>query len=763
MGDELDFEALVASLKENPEKALELELDDEALLKLQKKLDPYAGIAGPARDEAKLRVAALSYTNITQDYATRFAVTSTIGFLWRMLAEWKIDPERRRWKPAKIRGEVEPFSVGSLECRAVALTELVAILKQKQIDFDAACDKVQKRSEALILTEEEMQQVKAAESGEVDPSTAAEGPAKIKEMQELFKLARDAEDEYHGVLYTTTLELRTMGVEADHRLPKTEATAMKHPKSRAAIKASPNRNRGILPGGQQEVPEKLAQTIISDFLSNYLEFNPDAHVRKAYDETVIVTERKDVAGLPDQVLVDPHDPTRLPLKTLLEVAPPETTVVGDQPHLKAMVNPPSYGDKQRNYNVLCHLLRDEGLADAARYILGGAKDDPDRQERWRRMLIPTLAVDAIPVVPPQDTFHRLQFYMDANFESLRAATETIYHEKPYLDFALCLMDHSEGPPQDVQDWGRAFRDREQDNVISDIKVVEFGAWTWLGEFEANRQAADIFNRSSDILKRILDRCAEDKKLGSLLMRQRVRKAKAENIRKDGPDAPGLAAYKEANPLPGGKEVLSLLERKRLEKTRGNLKAARELAYYEEYEEKIQNLESRAKLGELTHDEKAELKDAYEELEKAKEMVEVPDNAIQVDVWETGTDGKMTRSKMYTRAADVGGTEDETLAMANIEEARERQAKQAAAKLELKKKHPLEFYPKGSRDKAAQAFVEGKSTPALAPFAQDYYAKEVNREAELAAEAEKAEASSLAVPAGKLATTVDQLLDTVAEK
>lgn len=744
MGDTDDFSALVAQLREDPEAALKIDLPDEDLLRLQKELDPYARIAGPARDEENIRVAALSYTNITQDYATRFAVTSTVGFLWRMLSEWKIDAEERRWKTAKAQSDQEPFTLEDLEVRAAALTNLVSILKEKRAAFDAACDTVKAESEKLILSEEEMQQVRALEAGE-KPNAKNSGPAKIQEMQGHFKAARNAEDEYTGMLYTTTLELRNMGVEADQRLLKSEAAAKQFPKGRAAIQGAPNRYRGILPGQQQEVPEKLAKGFITSFLSNFFEFNPDAHVRKAYDEAVIVAERRDVAGLPDQVLVDPHDPDRLPLAVLLEKAPPETTVAEDRPHLEAMIASPTYSTKQRNYNVLCHLLRDEKLAEAARYILGG---DDNHRERWRRMLLPTLAPDVLSTVPPQDTFHRLQFYMDANFEALRAATESIYHEKPYLDFALSLMDYTSGTPTEVKEWGERFRDQNQDNVISEIKLVEFGAWTFLGEFERNRQIANIFNRQTDILKRILDRHEEDKKLGGLLMRQRVKSKKAENIRKEGPDAPGLATYKEANPVPGAREALSVVERKRLEKSRGSLKAARELEYYEQYEQKIRDLESRAKLGELSAEDKATLKDAYTELERAKDMLEVPDDAIQVDVWQTAPDGKMVKTKMFTKAADAGGGEDETLAEANISAARA-----------VTKSAPHEFYPEGSRELAKKAFEEGKTTPAMAPFAQDFFEKEIKREADEAEAAEQAEGQTALE--GQLTSRVDALLDEAA--
>jgi len=757
MSSTSEFDALVAQLAEDPEKALSIDLTDEELLSLQKRLDPYARIAGPPRDEEQIRVAALSYTNMTEDYNVRFVTTGVIAFLWRMLSEWKVEPESRRWKPAKAPGDEQPFNLDEIDRKVKALQFIVDAAKEKEAAFVTARDIVKKRSDSMILSEEEMTQIRAFEVGDVkEGEDAGSGPARIQEMQELFKATRNAEDEYQGMLYTATLELRDAGLEADIRLVKTEALARSGPKGRAAIDAAPNRYRGILPSGQQEVPEKVAKSIIREFMSNYFEYDPDAHVRKAYDEVVIDLKRTDVAGLPNQVMVDPHDPTRIPLSTLLQEAPPTSDVPGDAAHLKAIVSPKSSDERQRNYNVMCHLLRDQHLAEAARYMLTPDSADPQKLQRWRLMMLPILAKDVIPVIPPQDTFHRLRFYLDANMEAIRAATEAIYHEKPFLDFAVNLMDYTTGTAEEVKEWGERFRDANQDRVISEIKLIEFGAWTWLGEFEKNRQIANIFNRHTDIFKRILDRHEEDKKLGGLLMRQRVKKAKAKNIREEGPDAPGLESYKESFPIAGAKPALSAVERKRLERTAGNEKAAKELEYYEQYEKRVHDLETRAKFGELSEAEKRDLQDCYVELEKSKQMLEVPDNAIQVDIWKVGADGKMRSEPMYTLASDVSGGQDDALSKANAEE---------ALANHRRKTNPLDYYPTAeSKELARRAYAEGKSAPELAPFAAELLQKELKRESDERVIVEGGSANSAtAHNTGDLAADVDALIDSVIDQ
>lgn len=729
---------LADEIRKNPEKALTLELEDDVLLELQKELDPYARVVGHARDARRPRVVAASYTNLTEDYIRRFTMTGMVAFLFRMLDEHKVESAARRWTPAKAPAPEDPFELEDIEKRAVALTELAAVLREKAAkvaEAKAACDE---QNEKLTFTEEEFRELKSAEAamaaaGEKGPSGAAEDTpqGKMEKMQRLLAEHRDAQDEFQGVRYVTTLEMRNMGVEADQRIGKTEEEAKAFKKTGKAISESPDRHRGLLPRGQQEMPEKQAMSLIRQFLAGLFEYNPDSHVRKAYDEVVIGGEKRAFPGLAEKVLVDPYDPDRIPLNALLKEAPPTTTVAGDQPPLAAMIGGSSDGARQRDYNTICRLLDNESLAGVARYVLGGeAAGDAGRVARWRRMLLPTLAKEVIPAVPPQDTFHRWGFYLDANMEAIRAATESIYHEKAVLDFAIQVMDSFEGTEEEVKAWGESFRDKNQDLVVSEIKILEMGGWTLMGEFERNRQIANVFNSQTEILKRILDRHEADKKFGKDLMHQRVKKQKAKNIAEAGPDAPGLSTYKDTNPAPGATEVLTPLEKKRLERAKGDVRAADELRYYEQYEARSKELELKARLGALTAEEKGELENAHAEMAKALEMIEVPDDAIQVDVWMTDATGAgggtIRKSKMYTKASDA----------AQIEDTKRRAAALADG---ADSRDPASFYPEGSRDLARKAFAEGKSAPPLAAFAQDFYAAELAKE-RAAADAEALKAA-----------------------
>ena len=733
-----DFEALIADLREDPNAVEQLELDDEQLLELQRRMNPYANVVGPQCEGDDREDALVSYTNITEDYAMRFALTGTVGFLFRMCREWDVPAEDRRWKPdvagaLKAQGmKDEPFAADDLERMGKDLVDHAAALRKAAEAADAACKKVEEYNEKeMSFSEEEMQgSVAAVQAGKPD---SKENPVYLKmvELNKLMKAADDAESARWGILYTATVEVRNMGLSADLRMPATEESAMQFTKAKSVIQDHPDRFNGLLPRGELEVPADVAKGMIRHFLENYFEYDPDAHVRKAYDEFLVepALGRRDVEGLPESVLYDPHDPDRIPFRTLLREAPPQTSVEADVPHLQALRDHRSTRTEQHRYNTLCHLLQCPETREIARYVLscdatGGACPAADsaegRLERWRQMLLPELAAGVVPAVPPQDTFHRLHWYCDANMEALRAATNTIYNEKPDIDFVLLVIDTKKGKDAELKEWAEKFRDENQDKVISDIRSVPMHKWVPLGSFQVNRDRVDFYNNQTEVLRRIMDRHERDQKLGAKLMANRVHKKKAANIREAGPDAAGLSNYmeKQGPSLPGVSAPVSMAEKIRLARTRGDIHAARELEQLEQYDKQIGRLEEEQKLRTLTSDEEDKLKELRRYAAQARDSLNVPDNSIEIPVWRVnpGT-GTVDRDTIYTKATGLGDdTVDTQLAADNVAAGRAKLAAQAAA---ASKKNPADFYPAAARDIANDAFKRGLSAPPLGPHAQAF--------------------------------------------
>lgn len=609
------FDDLLEDIKAHPERLHDPSITSEQILEIQKRINPYAYVTG-ANDGGR-RTAAISCTNLRADYQQRFAVTSLIGFLFRLLDEWEVPAEVRRWtttagsKRAKAEEAARrpPPTPDDLLRHAEDLCKLARLAK------DAAAE----ATEAV---------------GTVDSASA---PQDVIQADRALAKAR-------GLQYVAMAEFHRVGLEINKSLDTMEALVREHPQGAAVLDSAPAPARRPTTG-QIEMPAKVAKGIISNFLRTWFEFNPDAHVRSAYDEFVIKKTTTPVAveGLCGEALVDSADPDRLPLAVIRAPAPGIATAE-DRDVIAALTV------SHEAYNAAIYMLRNE----QALMALLTAVENP---EKYRRLLLPIAADSpvrpAVDVIPPQDTFHRWNYYTEVNYEALRTATDTIYHDKPDLDWALILYDTFEGTSEEINAAFEAFRDKHQEEVMSDIKGVDFGSWTLLGDFKENREKINIYNKHTDVLKRILDRHAEDKKLGQELMRNRVRQAKAKNIREAGPDPPGLAEYASQNKqlaTMGAERVISREEMYRLERARGNIRAAKELEVIDQCRQAIKDLSEIAKVRTLAPEEDRRLKEAQADLIQAQEMLEVPDDAIQVDVWtHDTTQNTMKKSKFYTKA------------------------------------------------------------------------------------------------------------------
>ncbi|GFR88153.1 protein B602L [Elysia marginata] len=658
---ELSFEELLEDVINNPEKVFDKTITPEQVLALQKKMNPYAYVAGNTGSAEQKRSVAASYTNLRADYLQRFTMTSLVGFLFRMLEEWEVPVEVRRWKVGsgkKASPPPTPWTPNSMLMQANVFQELATSVASKADEATKAIEKAKAADEAFLAA------AKTASSVEL--------ASQKSRVEALFKTADASLSKARGMQYMLMSELCKLGEESDSRIDAFARVVRQHPEMRETLDSHPRRRKAVA-GGQAEMPASVAKKIISNFLCAWFEFNPDAHVRSAYDEFVVARDTAEdwVEGL-GHVPADKADPARLPL-SVVRASAPAFVSDEDREAFEALTV------SREAYNASVYFLRNETAAKALLQAL-------EKAERFRRYMFPipkdSPARPAVDVIPPQDTFHRWRYYMEVNYEELRTATETLYHEKPDLDWALILYEYFEGSTSEVDSAFADFRDKHQDEVISDIKGIDFGGWTLLGDLKENRAKMSFYNKHTDVLKRIIDRHAEDKKLGQDLMRNRVRQLKAKNIREAGPDAPGLADYQTQNAVNGlggigAERVISREEMFRLERAQGNLRAAQELKVLDQCHKTIEELSETAKVRELLPEEDKRLKDAQKDLIFAQEMVEVPNDAIQVDVWTHDTaSGAFAKTKFFTKAeapkqrppAAAGAAEEKEAAFSQIAEA-----------------------------------------------------------------------------------------------
>lgn len=620
--DLTDFDSLIADVLEDPEILLKKDFTTEQLLEMQKRLNAHGHIACAPPENGKKKIAAVSYTNIKSDYLRREAATSLVAFLFQMLNEWTVPVEHRRWVPAKKAAvEHKPFDPEDL-------------VKQLSLILDVA-----KEARDAANSAAELKRV-AAELSVVSESTDA--ATAIADSDAKYADAQYAESRSLGLLYVATHMTHRLGLEATDKLHVTAKTGLKYPEVKEIISRTPLPT----PPGQLEIPADNAKAIIDNFVRHWFTFDPSVHVRSGHDLATIakdVQEAVRVDGEP--TTVDTADPGHLTLKAVLASRPTPAAEHKDAVDVICQ--------DQRNYNAVTRILRDEDLTDATLEAIRNL-------DTFKQYLFPVVnAKLAAENVPPQDTFHRWSYYTEVNYEEIRTITEALYPERVDIDWAVALWDVFEGTQTEVDAAFEKHCQRYQDELPSTIKALQFGGWTPLADFKENRKNVQFYNKHTEILKRILNRHADDKRIGAELMRNRVRQTKARNIAEAGPDAEGLSNYKRVSGeqghelgAKGGEKVISQEEMKRLEKARGSVKAAKELELLDQLRKSISDFNEEKSKRELTFDETRELESLRDQLKLAEEMVEVPDDAIQVDMFVTdGRTGEFTKKHMYTKAEE----------------------------------------------------------------------------------------------------------------
>lgn len=645
-----NIDDLVREVLENPESLTDPEkFSDDQIAAIQKRLNPYGYVGDDSA--GKVRAIAASFTNLREDFLAEFSVTAVVGFIFRMLSEWEVPAEVRRWTPAAKKGKTPkaPFTADELLTRAGALLKLAQLAKDAEVEYNKIAEEKRAFEAAggatndnattsataddatttSAITDDATTTSTTTGSATTGSATTESAPARRDFEAEL----RKAETKAIGLGFVASYELMTQGTEADERMDATYEVARRNPEVRKTIeeqKLAPHR------GGKLEVPPAVAKGIIDDFLRAWFEFDPDSHVRGSFER---FRSGKDAPAAPDGA------PSHLAALRAVPSVPE-----ADREAVRELTADP------RGFNAAAYLLRSQAERPAYADAVRSALEAPERFRGYLERIPPgDAARAAIETNVPRDTFFRLRYYTDANFEKLRLANLAIHGRDPDLEEAVLVYEVFEGTEESVQAAFEKWYSAHQDEIVSDAKLVQVGAWTFLGSFEKNRDKIDFFNKHTAVLKEIIDRHRDDRALGKSLMEKRVKKAVAKNIREDGPHAPGLAASTKdatkALDAAGASAVLSAEERRRLERARGDLQAAGDLAALERCRGIIRTLTEAKKVRALLPEEERELKDAQKDLAVAEQMLEVPAGAIQVDVFQhDARSGELKKSHFYTEAA-----------------------------------------------------------------------------------------------------------------
>lgn len=349
---------------------------------------------------------------------------------------------------------------------------------------------------------------------------------------------------------------------------------------------------------------KTARAMVLKFLNRNFNFNPDHHLRAAPSENPSDPERKPRA---DEIIAR------------CKIAETASTI---EAKLQSKPDP--------TYNYLrSHLLTvyqtavdvTQTVKSAITSLMDPMLDPSDKQgillkkykvllgicADMKKIAEPLSTADTLAawkVDPPADVFHQFDRYVSNHYEQLREVCAALYNEKPDIEYAVIFYKSFHDAEAAAQ-----HRKQHESHFRAEVLTLENTGVSLIGPFKENRSRVEFYNKHVEIMKRMMEQMETDHKLGKDLMEKQVKKKKRENIARDGPDAPGLREYSKAmNTMAelGAKKILTREEQEKLEAAA-----------------------------------------------KIREDVEVPADAIQVDMFYPTTDESgetvLAKKKMYTQA------------------------------------------------------------------------------------------------------------------
>jgi hypothetical protein len=553
--------------KSSSERAEEImsQLDEKTITALRTRNNPYKK---PVFKGNKNKLLAFNVINLTEKYLQRFAMTSLIGFVYRMLDEY--EPEESKKFPSEndaTFGNVHVRMVKELKrnkptklykARAEEIAKRITELRSGSADDDVQNELRGLAKESFVvrakmykydmqLLKEDRKEVKdkikmlSAEADNHDLSnkhadkeialvqTAIKNKTSYDEEVEKYKSSHPGETittvirDGFAKKYRLTLEQAESRTVASY---EQEISGMKHAIATNTESAAKKR---------EEVNE--LQGSVDDFDVRIKSIEETfATLKREYSQTF----RSANASALDAVVPDAYEPTDEDIDAInasvkLELGI-ERTREEHTEYLQDIIQ--GFLDQYFVYNPDTHVqcAYKPNYEDPLRTPLQMDEHRRITEEKHERALI-----------PPDDTFFRWNRYVENNYEELRQATDDIYAEKSDFEFDIVPLEVFEGPNAEAD--AAAFDRKYADEVEADILRATFGSHNLMGSWAQNREKRDFYNEHTEIIKRIINENEESQKFGRKLNKQRAEQKKAENEKLSGPHASGFADYKKSNPTP----------------------------------------------------------------------------------------------------------------------------------------------------------------------------------------------------------------------
>jgi hypothetical protein len=249
------------------------------------------------------------------------------------------------------------------------------------------------------------------------------------------------------------------------------------------------------------------RVIIKEFLEDMFQYNPDLHVRSAYKPNIKDDERN-----------------------VLDTPAAQLAIY----ELKR--KDPDFKEAMILYEREKLIREKKDVADVS-----DTTNDSTTNDTSHEKIVSKIVKCVTEMLPPTDIFHRFQYYYDSNYEELRDIVSDLYCDKPCFETAINPYDW-----HDNEEDAEKFISKHRDEVISTIFKAHSGKWNIFSPYKKVRESMKYFNKKTAVLEEIAKQIESDAKMGSELMRKRIKIKKKKNIDEEGPDDEAFIKWKSQN-------------------------------------------------------------------------------------------------------------------------------------------------------------------------------------------------------------------------
>lgn len=150
-------------------------------------------------------------------------------------------------------------------------------------------------------------------------------------------------------------------------------------------------------------------------------------------------------------------------------------------------------------------------------------------------------VNTYNMIPPEDIFHRIRYYREANYDALIEAVKNLYCDCPALDMAI-LPHNWHTNEEEAHEYIKTHKNQ----AVAEVIPACSGKWNFFAPYEKVRDTTVFLNDKTVVLEEILAQNKRDQKIATELMENTIKTKKRKNIQEEGKEAEGFKEWRKQN-------------------------------------------------------------------------------------------------------------------------------------------------------------------------------------------------------------------------